>query len=475
MKNKWVLDFTRQIALVGATRVGKSMLLAANFRDTYGAGVWCIDAEGSLKRYQSLTKLKLHYPSRAGTNLPFYIDLEAEQAIYDAANDIGSIAVDSVTKIYSRKSRRATMAADLTADQRKAAGLSSNQFSNMRHKADAIEVLGNLVSLGTDVYYIWHEGEYMNVDNAKMEMRDSISEVERKRLMRSVDMILYFSIHKGKYRIRVAGETRAIGKQPPRTDFYYEDPKGNFWAGAMDRIEQLVYLSFDSPTDAVDWAIFTLGYDKKAEGAGEKLQADMIDLYEQVKTETKATKATDMWFVWIKAIFAEQDRRANNSKNERPVTVTKPEKDPDPKPEKEEKVEVVEPVEREYTDAEKKELQEMTKDLEGAPNGPVDFGPDGNDELPDDDEEPPGGPGNRGGWDDNPAGHREPEPAEVEAPDGERVEVEFRNGDKVPAERVEDFNIFVAKVGNEPYELIMLDRAKTHEQNQPWEMPKTLA
>jgi hypothetical protein len=535
IEDRWQLDFPRKVGLVGITRKGKTVFALANARDRYGKGIWCIDAEHSLQRYKALTDQPLHYPSRLGCSDPLVMDLETERAAMDPKMDIGLVIVDAVTKIFKKKSIRATLAGNLTAERRMELGFSKNQFSNMAEKAEAIQVLANLVAYGTDVIYIWHEGEYMDLDKREMAMRDAISPVERERLLTSVDMILYFDTYKGQYRIRVSGESRGTGRQPPRTEFFYTDPKGNFWKGALDRIEQLVYLSFENTEDAIDWATFTLGYDEKADGAKEKLQSDLVDMYEQVKQQADPKRAADMWYAWIKAIHDEQDRRKNNKK-EKPVEVTsgsppasnsttpqteKKENSEIPKIPNSEEREIVEQTEQYDPPAEpmsktpaeqlKERLNEagvpvetMTlshhAEQENVANTPVeqlraDTGKQieegyeqsahysgGPVEEQDPPELDPAEAAQRakddeilaaldGTPDDEDYAAVHEETKVIEAPDGEPVKVEFRNGDPVPAERVEDFRIFVAKIGNEPYELVMLDRAKDHEQNQPWEMP----
>ena len=291
----------RQVALIGETRTGKSTFLMSNAR----GNVWAVDAEHGLERYKDLTESELFYPSKRGCVDPIHIFLEAEKSVWD--KKIETIAIDSVTKIYGRQSRVASMAGQLTKQQREKLGFGKSKAKDMVGKANAIQVLTNLIVYGTDVFYVWHSGEYLDVASTTYDMiqRDAISTVERKRLMTSVDIVLRFSLEKGSYRVFVDPETRNIGRQPARTGFYLTDPPRNFWAGTMDKLENLIYLSFSSPEEAIEWGAEALG----------KAVEDMTDFYTHVRDEAKPKTASLMWFAWISAIYSEGNGNINPGNN----------------------------------------------------------------------------------------------------------------------------------------------------------------
>lgn len=279
----------RKVALIGETRTGKSTFLMSNAR----GNIWAVDAEHALERYKDLAEGELFYPSPQGCVDPIHIFLEAENHIWD--NKIGTIGVDAVTKIYGRQSRVASMAGRLSKEQRERLGFGKSKAKDMVGKADAIQVLTNLIVYGTDVMYIWHEGEYLDVASKSYDMirRDAISAVERNRLMTSVDIVLRFSIEKGYYRVYVDPETRNVGRQPARTGFYLGDPPGNFWEGTMDKLENLIYLSFSSPDEAIKWGSEALGTSVET----------VKDLYDHIKDEKKPTSASKMWFAFILGVY----------------------------------------------------------------------------------------------------------------------------------------------------------------------------
>lgn len=308
----------RKVALIGETRTGKSTFLMSNAR----GNIWAVDAEHALERYKDLAEGKLFYPSPRGCVDPIHIFLEAEDNMWD--KDIGTIGVDAVTKIYGRQSRVASMAGRLTKAQRERLGFGKSKAKDMIGKADAIQVLTNLIVYGTDVMYIWHEGEYLDVASKSYEMvrRDAISDVERNRLMTSVDIVLRFSIEKGSYRVYVDPETRNIGRQPARTGFYLNDPPGNFWAGTMDKLENLIYLSFESPAEAIKWGSQALGVD----------EATAKDLYDNVKDEQKPKTSSAMWFAYVSVVYAAGNDKPIRIKSDNEQGPEKPKKEPTKKP-----------------------------------------------------------------------------------------------------------------------------------------------
>jgi hypothetical protein len=330
-------------ALIGATRTGKTLFAVRNSP----AGIYAIDPEQAIAHYSDVASGAIFWPTVQGRIDPLTIAQEAEAKLWDLPLDT-TIIVDSVTSIYRRQSRLASMAGDLTAAQREARGLSKNKATLMKGKANAIQVLGGMASYGKPLFLIWHEGAGLDVDSFKMVTKESISNKERGVLLRDIDVILRFDTNGGnRYTVTVDPETRGRGIKKPRTGFTIVDPPSNFWAGAMDKLDDLIYRHFTSEDDAIQWA------EEKSSLDPEFLQAH----YAEVREERKPANASAMWFEWMTAIYAiiESGNGPVPSKNERPAEdpvppPVPPPADPeptevpipDPEPEKEKEVSPVE-------------------------------------------------------------------------------------------------------------------------------------
>jgi hypothetical protein len=293
-------------ALIGATRTGKTLFAVRNSP----AGIYAIDPEQAIAHYSDVASGAIFWPTVQGRIDPLTIAQEAEAKLWDLPLDT-TIIVDSVTSIYRRQSRLASMAGDLTAAQREARGLSKNKATLMKGKANAIQVLGGMASYGKPLFLIWHEGAGLDVDSFKMVTKESISNKERGVLLRDIDVILRFDTNGGnRYTVTVDPETRGRGIKKPRTGFTIVDPPSNFWAGAMDKLDDLIYRHFTSEDDAIQWA------EEKSSLDPEFLQAH----YAEVREERKPANAS--------APPAEPEP------TEAPI--------PDPEPEKEKEVSPVE-------------------------------------------------------------------------------------------------------------------------------------
>ena len=84
-----------------------------------------------------------------------------------------------------------------------------------------------------------------------------MSPEERKRLMTSVDIVLYFSFSKGKYAVTVGDETRGYADKP-NIGFTIYDRPGNYWRNSLARIYGLIYTTFSGQDGAINWGLKTL-------------------------------------------------------------------------------------------------------------------------------------------------------------------------------------------------------------------------
>jgi hypothetical protein len=260
-------------------------------------------------------------PSNKGCLVPIHIHQEAEQNIL--GGEVKTTVIDSVTKIYGFNTRPAIMAGRMSPKDREQFGFSKNKASNLQNKADAIQVLTYLAGYGTNIFYIWHEQETVDMESARSGkldtiMRESMSPEERKRLFTSVDIVLRFAMDKGRYAVTVDPETRGYGTVP-NTGFTIYDPPGNFWRGALARLYCLIYTSFDSKGEAVSWGMEKLGRGDTVE---------MEAFYEEVKVRAKPETPSEMWVAWMLAL--EEKFLATEYKVEKPVDVQPPKTEPTP-------------------------------------------------------------------------------------------------------------------------------------------------
>lgn len=298
---------TRNWALISlGAGAGKSTFVAANCKPP----IFVIDSDNRFDSVQALVPDdgQVHIASRKARINPLDMLDETEAMVLEG--DIESIAVDSVTKIYSMHARRGSMR------NRQGRG-AKNKASEMIAKADAMAIIMDLAAFGTDIYYIWHETRGVD-SKGKEGVRGMISEVERERLMTSVNVILKFFRENGRYGLFV-DYARDYGGVPANIGFTMYDYPGNYWRGAGERLERLIYTRFKNQDDAINWG--------KAQLDEAKANVNVASLYEQTKRETKPKDAAQMWVAWITAVDAvlREDQAA--------VTVKSPEPEPEPEPE----------------------------------------------------------------------------------------------------------------------------------------------
>ena len=213
----------RHWAIIGRATAGKSTFLTA-----MAERILVVDTEGRGRELQGINGADIFFPDiedRQDT-------LAISRAIRDSAGDIrqagiGLIAVDSISAIFKRGAAEA-MASN-------ARGLNKNRSSAFVDKSlDMRLIQDSIVSLGTDVAMIWHL-ETGRDNNAREKTSQSVSEVERGRLTRSLNAVVEIEHAHGKRiaKIRWArGNRSAIGLE-------FEDTEG-FWRGVPDRIDAAV-------------------------------------------------------------------------------------------------------------------------------------------------------------------------------------------------------------------------------------------
>lgn len=322
---------TLRIGGFGRTRTGKTAFFAANAP----APVYAIDSDKGFvrtrmamnKRFPEISGTVIS-PSKDGCLVPIHIHEEAKSNI--RKHNIKTVVVDSVSKIYEYNTRPAVMVGRLSVQQRKDFGYSANKAANLMNKADAIQTLTYMAAYGTNIFYVWHEKETVDMKSNDMDkiMKESMSKEERLRLMESIDIVLRFTFEKGKFAITVTPETRGYA-DVPNTGFTLYDEKGNYWRNSLARIYGLIYTTFSGQDEAVNWGLKTLSKEDPVE-----LEA----FYDEVKGRTNPEKPGDMWVAWMLAIeeqYNNGQKREQEKKVERPVVIEgeKIIKEPDDPPE----------------------------------------------------------------------------------------------------------------------------------------------
>lgn len=278
---------TRQWGLVGTAGSGKSSFIGSNVRTP----ALIVDADNRFDAIEARVGGELIYASRAARANPLKLLDELDEHGYE----VESIVFDSISPMYSIYSRRASMRGNMSAAQRKEAGLNANKASDMVAKADMMNVIGNSTIYGADVYFVWHRdlgldvgkmsaGEYKDL----MQPKDSISQVELDRLAKHMNMLLFFYVENGVYKIRVE-DARDFGDIKANKGVVISDYPGNLWKNASRRIMDRVYVNFGGQQEAMAWAASVLG----------RPEESLIDLYDDVKTAAKPKSASVMWQAWV--------------------------------------------------------------------------------------------------------------------------------------------------------------------------------
>jgi hypothetical protein len=282
---------------------GKSTFIAANARPP----IMVVDTDSRFSMVEALVSGEVMYPAQ--TRNPRAL-AEELIAVYDKQG-YRSLAWDSLTKLYSIHARLAYM--------RNREGLQKNKAAGMIDKSNAMTIARDLAILGTDCYFVWHTTS--GVDGmGQMEVRDMISTVERERLMTSVNVTLEFRVSEGLYGVKVVSARDFSGRKS-NTGFTIWDKPDNYWADTADDLERLIYTSFLSPDDAVNWAVAEFQQE-----LGQKVMPDeMMGEYEHLKEQLQPKTASEMWVTWIQHIDSKtQAEQAESPAEEEEPVVSRP-------------------------------------------------------------------------------------------------------------------------------------------------------
>lgn len=265
---------------------GKTTFIASNCR----APIVVVDTDGRFDAVEALVNGEVFYPSQVIDPLT----LAEELMEFCAGGKIKSIAFDSLTKLYSIHARMAYM-------RNMAGGSNKNRAAEMVHKANAMTIARDMAMLGTDMYYSWHTMEGVD-GQGKSEIRAMISDVERSRLQTSINATLEFIEEGGRYGVRVA-TARDFGGRPANIGFTYWDEPGNYWRGAADRLEELIYTSFSGKDEAIRWTARELGIEIDEAGG----------VYEYVKDAANPKDTSSMWVALVTEVHELSQARSHNS------------------------------------------------------------------------------------------------------------------------------------------------------------------
>ncbi|MHB8408334.1 MAG: AAA family ATPase [Acidiferrobacterales bacterium] len=142
------------------------------------------------------------------------------------AEGAGTVCVDSVTAIITPYVRLAM------ADNR--AGKSKNKAAPFVEKSTAMALLQDaVIGTGCDAAFIWHVERAMD-DKGVWSKHHTLPETERRRLMRSLNMVIELRNEGGQRSARITWSRKG-----PK-DIVIVDEQG-FWRGVPERIEEAVY------------------------------------------------------------------------------------------------------------------------------------------------------------------------------------------------------------------------------------------
>ncbi len=213
----------RHWALVGSRLAGKSTFLTAMSKT-----ILVVDTEGRGREIEGVNNCEVFFPDVPDRQDP----LAMSQVLRRDAQDIRDagiqlIAIDSLTPIYKRMSAEA-----VAKNERKT---NKNMSIAYVDKANAIRLFQDAaVSLGTDVAMIWHY-EVGRDGNGKEVVNQTISDVERQKLARSLNGIIELQAEKGRRTARIVW-SRAGGNSLRGVEI--EDAQG-FWRGVPEQIDAL--------------------------------------------------------------------------------------------------------------------------------------------------------------------------------------------------------------------------------------------
>ncbi len=314
-------------ALVGHPATGKS-----TFAMQMRGPVLVIDADHRIGEVAALAAQGVYTLSEKPTDNVIVEQIAACLRANMAGSDVRTIVVDSLTSVLSPLVTKAIL--DNRADRNR------NKAAAFMDKALAARLLADAVCMwGTDVAFIYHLQAGRDAQAAEV-VTATIPRTELSRLQRNLNATIRLEIE-GKRRYAVVEWARR-----GRSGIRLEDTTG-CWAGMPERIEAEVYggltkadqdrieaalpKGFNSPAEAIAWAV---DY-----GAFAVLQHSR-NAYDQVKAQQQPKNATEMWELWIHEVVsrkAEAEHRqaqaaagaAPGPATEAPAPVSEPEPVPD--------------------------------------------------------------------------------------------------------------------------------------------------
>ena len=259
---------------------GKSTFVAANCRPP----LIVVDTDGRFEAVEGLVDGKVYYPEQVIDPLTLIEELIEMHGKYNPK----SIAWDSMTKLYSIHARIGFMRG--RSGRKTADGKSINRAAELIDKSNAMTIARDLAILGTDVYYCWHTTSGVN-GMGKSEIKDMISSIEKERLMTSINVVLEFHVKDGNYGITVVS-ARDFGGRKSNTGFTIWDKPGNYWRGAAERLERLIYTAFTSKEEMMAWGAKCLQImPDEAEG-----------LYDYLKESHRDATRSQLTVAWIEHV-----------------------------------------------------------------------------------------------------------------------------------------------------------------------------
>lgn len=257
---------------------GKSTFLGANAPRP----VCVIDTDKRFNYVAGLTDGEVVYATTKN-----YIDPISLDEWLTAQAGAATLIVDSLTKLYSLQSRTAYM----KLKQMNRDHVKGNRAALMTDKADVMALVRNAAALFENVFYVWHKTAGVDGTGAE-EVRDMVSSIELERLDTSINVWLEFGKDSKGYSITVTNARDMAGNKA-NTGFTVYDYPGNYWKGGAERLWNLIYTTFGSKAQAIQWAEKQLNHNDPAE---------VEALYDQVKEKAKPEKPVDMWIAWIEDV-----------------------------------------------------------------------------------------------------------------------------------------------------------------------------
>lgn len=259
---------------------GKSTFLAATAR----APMIVVDTDGRFEAVEGLVNGPVYYPEQVIDSLTLAEELIAMHAKYKPA----SILWDSLTKLYSIHARLGYMRG--RSGRKTADGKSINKAAELIEKSNAMTIARDMAILGTDMYYVWHTTSGVG-GTGKSEIRDMISSIEKERLMTSVNVVLEFLVKGDNYGIMVVSARDFSGRKS-NIGFTIWDKPNNYWSGAAERLERLIYTSFLSKEDAIKWGAERLSLEIDEAGG----------VYDHLRESVDVKTPAQMWVAWIEHV-----------------------------------------------------------------------------------------------------------------------------------------------------------------------------